>query len=203
MIWGGMTGMETLPSIAGGLAMFGQVAAVAVGLVFVQAAIAKLRHRDLFPGVLANYRLLPGSWIAPVAVVLPWAELVIGLALLAGGQPLAILPAALLLCAFAAAMAVNIARGRRQIDCGCGRSQLRQPLSWLLVARNLVLAAMLLPRLLPAPTSSALDLGLALAGGVGLFTITMLFNAIGALAASPISGPAPGPVSGALTARRR
>jgi hypothetical protein len=187
MIWSGMTGAESLPSMAAGLAMLGQAGAIAVGLVFVQAAIAKLRHRDLFPGVLANYRLLPEALIAPVAMILPAAELLIGLALLAGGQRFAVLPAAFMLCAFAAAMAINIVRGRNQIDCGCGRSQLRQPLSWLLVARNLVLAALLLPRLLPAPPSSSLDLALALAGGVGLFTITMLFNAIGALAASPVT----------------
>jgi hypothetical protein len=195
MIWDGMAGAENLPSMAGGLAMFGQAGAVAVGLVFVQAAIAKLRHRDLLPGVLANYRLLPEALIAPAAMILPWAELLIGLALLAGGQPFAVLPAAVLLSAFAAAMAINIVRGRSQIDCGCGRSQLRQPLSWLLVARNIALVGVILPRLLPAPPSSSLDLVLALAGGIGIFTITLLFNAIGALAASPVSGPA--------TARRR
>jgi hypothetical protein len=167
--------------------MFGQAGAVAVGLVFVQAALAKLRHRDLFPGVLANYRLLPEALIAPTAALLPVAELVIGLALLAGGQRFAVLPAAGLLSAFAAAMAINIVRGRSQIDCGCGRSQLRQPLSWMLVARNLVLAAVILPRLLPSPPSSSLDLVLSLAGGIGLFTIILLFNAIGALAASPVT----------------
>ena len=187
MIWGGIIGAESMPSMAGGLAMFGQAGAVAVGLVFVQAALAKLRHRDLFPGVLANYRLLPEALIAPTAALLPVAELVIGLALLAGGQRFAVLPAAGLLSAFAAAMAINIVRGRSQIDCGCGRSQLRQPLSWMLVARNLVLAAVILPRLLPSPPSSSLDLVLSLAGGIGLFTIILLFNAIGALAASPVT----------------
>ncbi len=187
MIWADMTGGESLPSMAAALAMLGQASAIAVGLVFVQAAIAKLRHRDLFPGVLANYRLLPESLIAPVALALPWAELLIGLALLAGGQRFAVLPAAALLCAFAAAMAVNIARGRSHIDCGCGRAHLRQPLSWLLVVRNLALALIILPRLLPSPPGTSLDLALALAGGIGLFTITMLFNAIGALAASPVT----------------
>jgi len=187
VIWGGIISAESMPSMAGGLAMFGQAGAVAVGLVFVQAALAKLRHRDLFPGVLANYRLLPEALIAPTAALLPVAELVIGLALLAGGQRFAVLPAAGLLSAFAAAMAINIVRGRSQIDCGCGRSQLRQPLSWMLVARNLVLAAVILPRLLPSPPSSSLDLVLSLAGGIGLFTIILLFNAIGALAASPVT----------------
>jgi hypothetical protein len=187
MISGGLTSAGSMPNMADSLAIFGQAGAVAVGLVFVQAAIAKLRHRDLFPGVLANYRLLPETLIAPIAMFLPVAELLIGLALLAGGQRFAVLPAAVLLCAFAAAMAINIVRGRSQIDCGCGRSQLRQPLSWLLVARNIALVAVMLPRLLPAPPSSSLDLALALAGGIGLFTIIQLFNAIGALTASPVT----------------
>jgi uncharacterized membrane protein YphA (DoxX/SURF4 family) len=56
-------------------------------LVFVHAGLSKLRHRDVLPGVIANYRLLPDALVAPVAAVLPWAELVLGLALLAGGPP--------------------------------------------------------------------------------------------------------------------
>ena len=192
MIWTGIIGTgaiaaDGLPTIAGGLAMFGRAGAIAVGLVFVQAAISKFRYRDLLPGVLANYRLLPEGLIAPTAMALPVIELIVGLALLAGLQSLAVIPAAVLLWAFAAAMAINILRGRSQIDCGCGRAQLRQPLSWLLVARNLLLSAMILPCLLPRPPSSGLDLALALAGGIGLFTMTLLFNAIGALAALPVA----------------
>jgi hypothetical protein len=37
-------------------------------------------------------------------------------------------------------MAVNLARGRSDIDCGCFIGLLRQRISWALVARNLVLA---------------------------------------------------------------
>jgi hypothetical protein len=44
---------------------------------------------------------------------------------------------------YGGALAVNLLRGRRQIDCGCGLSGAaggEQPLSWWLVARNVVLA---------------------------------------------------------------
>jgi hypothetical protein len=44
-----------------------------------------------------------------------------------------------LILLYAAAMAVNLLRGRRQIDCGCGGEV--HPLSWMLVLRNGVLAA--------------------------------------------------------------
>ena len=162
-----------------GFGILGLAGAVAVGMVFVLAGAAKLRHRELLAGVIANYRLLPAALVGPAALLLPPVELALG--------------AMALLLIFAAAMAINIRRGRSQIDCGCGRSQLRQPLSWLLVGRNVVLAALLLPRLLPSPAispaGSGTDLVIALAGGLAIFLIVQLFNAIGALAASPLSAP--------------
>ncbi len=169
-----------------GLAVIGLAGALGVGLVFVQAGLAKLRHRELLPGVIANYRLLPAPFVTPAAQLLPFAELAIGAALLGGGQRIAILPAVALLAIFAVAMAVNIGRGRRHIDCGCGRSQLRQPLSWLLVGRNIALALALLPRLLPAPLPGGMALATAIAGGAAIFLLFLLFNAVAALNASPL-----------------
>jgi hypothetical protein len=66
------------------IAITGGAAAIGVGLVFVTAGLAKLRSRRMFPGVVANYRLLPETMVAPVAYALPWAELAIGLGLMAG-----------------------------------------------------------------------------------------------------------------------
>lgn len=184
-------GALTLVDLGGAIGLAG---AVGVGLVFLQAALAKLRHRDLLAGVIANYRLLSPALTGPAALLLPPAELAVSFGLLLGGvwpsvQLVAALGAIVLLLVFAAAMGINIARGRSQIDCGCGRSQLRQPLSWLLVWRNLALAGLLMPLAmpldLPAPTSP--DLAIALAGGLAVFVIVQLFNAIGALAASPLA----------------
>jgi hypothetical protein len=174
-----------------GLGILGLSASMAVGLVFMLAGAGKLRHRDLFPGVVANYRLLPASMVAPVAAVLPVMEMIIGANLLVRGMAVSVYAATAmaLLLIFAAAMAINIARGRRHIDCGCGRSQLRQPLSWLLVGRNVLLAAILVPGLLPAPAPGLAEYAIALAGGLAIFVIVQLFNAIGALAASPLATP--------------
>ena len=174
-------------ALASGCGVIGLAGALGVGMVFAHAGFVKLQHRHVMPGIVANYRLLPEALVGILAGALPVVELAIGLALLAGGLRLAVLPAALLLIAFAGAMAINLRRGRSHIDCGCGRPDLRETLRWSLVVRNLVLAAIVLTRLVPAAPAGPLDLAAAIAGGLGLFLITLLFNAIGALAASPLA----------------
>ncbi|MCX7283480.1 MAG: methylamine utilization protein MauE [Novosphingobium sp.] len=168
------------------LAICGGVAAVGNGLVFLTAGMAKLRNRRIFPGVVASYRLLPNGLVGPVAAFLPPAEVLIGAALI-GGIAVAVVPAIALLIAFAAAMAVNIGRGRANIDCGCGRSELRQPLSRTLVLRNVVLAVLLVPALFAVPSFGSAAWGLAIAGGLALYLMTLLVNALAALAAGPLA----------------
>ena len=53
----------------------------------------------------------------------------------------ALVAAAALLAAYGAAIGVNLARGRRHIDCGCVGPAARRPIGGWLVARNGVLAA--------------------------------------------------------------
>ncbi len=171
----------------------GLAGAVGTGIVFIEAGFAKLRHRDLLPGVVANYRLLPETLVTPVATLLPPAELLLGLGLIASAATGGLLhwlalPAAALFVVFAAAMAINIRRGRSHIDCGCGRSQLRQSLSPALVVRNLALAVLAaLHALVPAEPAGLADLALAAAAGLCLFLLVLLFNALSALAASPLA----------------
>jgi hypothetical protein len=124
-------------------------------LVFATAVVGKVRHRHELAGVVANYRLLPERLAAPAAWAIVGLECMTALslvsgALLAGGAALAIV----LLGGFALAMAVNLARGRREIDCGCFQSGLRQRLSAALVARNLILAACLTPLLAAGGTGA-------------------------------------------------
>ena len=54
------------------------------------------------------------------------------------------LAAAILLLIVTAAVAINLWRGQRAIDCGCGGMS-SQPISWALVARNAVLIALTVP----------------------------------------------------------
>lgn len=167
------------------LPLLGVAASVAVALLFAVAGIDKLRHRDLLPGVIANYRLLPDTLVAPAAALLPGVELLVASGLLLGFAPVAPLAAIALLLVFAGAMAINIGRGRRHIDCGCGHAGLRQQLGWSQVARNVVMAT----ALLPAMAAGRADLGIAdaalgAAAGVAFYLLLLMFSALGALAAS-------------------
>jgi hypothetical protein len=131
------------------LAMAAIAVRALVGLVFIQAAVGKVRHWPILEGVISNYRILPDALARPAAALLPPIEFGLGAALMLWAGAPVLGAAAGMLAIFAAAMGVNLLRGRSEIDCGCFQSDLRQQLSWPLVARNLVLAGLLV---LPALT---------------------------------------------------
>lgn len=112
---------------------------VTVGMVLLRAAMAKLTGSVDLPSAVANYGLLPARLHRPVAHTLPWAELVLSGALLVGILPRPTAAAgAAILATFAAAMAVNLVRGRR-FPCGCSSGD--GEISWRHVAGNCALAA--------------------------------------------------------------
>ena len=164
------------------LTVVAEAGRVCVGLIFLLAAVQKSQHWRLLPGVVANYRLLPGWAVLPTAALLPPLELLLAICLISAQiEPWPELAAIALLMLFAAAMAINIARGRVHIDCGCGQAFLAQHLSRPLVARNLVLAALLLPSLLPSAPVPVPALLSAVAAGLGFFLLYLLFNLLDAL----------------------
>lgn len=115
-----------------------------LSVIFLTGAWQKLRDPALFQANIENYRVLPDSlaWLA--AILLPLWELATGVLLLFDvtrtvGAALAIG----LLSIVTAAVAINLLRGRTEIDCGCGSLGGHvgdQALSWGLAARNGVLA---------------------------------------------------------------
>lgn len=121
-----------------------------IALLMLRAALHKVSDPLRFEGVLADYGLAP-AWMIPwLRRVFPAAELVAAGALAwpGGAMPGAWLAGGLLLL-YAGAMAAALLGGRGQIDCGCGGPPL--PLSWALVARNLLLVALLTPMAWSAP----------------------------------------------------
>lgn len=115
---------------------------ILLAAMFFAAGVSKLRALDTFEGVVHNFRLLPDALVRPVACVIPAIELAVAAALLLPATRLyGAWAAAALLVVFTVAVAINLFRGRREIDCGCFSSELKQKLSWWLVLRNVSLMA--------------------------------------------------------------
>lgn len=124
------------------------IAAAALALLWGHAGAMKLRDGARFEGALAAYRLLPPAAVVPIALALPWVELLIAAALVVGASRAWAAPlsaAGLLL--YATAIAINLVRGREAIDCGCGGTP--QRLHPWRVGRNLLLALVSIGLLLP------------------------------------------------------
>jgi hypothetical protein len=122
----------------------------ALALLFLVAAAHKLRDLGRFRATLADYRVLPDPLVAPAAALVVAAEVAVATALaLPVGRTLGLAGAAGLLLVYAAAIAVNLVRGRRHIDCGCTGPAARRRISGWLVARNAVIALASIVGLLP------------------------------------------------------
>lgn len=123
---------------------------LALALLFFAAAWHKLTDRARFAATVRAYGLLPSPAALGLAGFLPLAELFIAVGLLVPAlNPAAAIAAMAILTLYTLAIAASLARGRRDIDCGCFASTARVPLSPWLIARNLALlgasAALLLP----------------------------------------------------------
>jgi hypothetical protein len=117
--------------------------AYVLALLLAWAAISKLGSLAEFEGTVRNYRLLPRPLVKPAAWLLPPAELAVSLGLaVTSSRPYAAFTATLLLLTFAAAIAINIGRGRSAIDCGCFGGRRDRTLSWFVVARTVALSAL-------------------------------------------------------------
>ncbi len=92
---------------------------IALGLIFIIAPLPKIVDPPSFAHMIYNYKLIPWALINPMALIMPWIELLCGLALVLGiwkGTARTIIAAMLLV--FIASISINLARGNA-IDCGC------------------------------------------------------------------------------------
>jgi len=145
--------------------------------VFGQSAVHKLRDPAAFAGIVRGYRLVPDALAPALAALLGTLEVVLvtsllvpALAAYGGGLALA------LLGLYSSAIAVNLARGRRDVDCGCLGPGHRQPLSGALLVRNGALALAALGAAAPVSARSVgwLDVVTIAAGTV---VLALLFTA--------------------------
>jgi hypothetical protein len=114
-------------------------------LLFASASIHKLRDLSRFTAIFGAYRILPEPLGRRVTGLIPLTELGVAITLLwpPAGRPAAVVPAIVVLVVYAGGMGINIARGKRDLDCGCAMGQGRRPIATWMVCRNLCLAAAL------------------------------------------------------------
>ena len=90
-----------------------------LGATFVYASYNKILAPATFAKIVYGYDLFPHASINLIAIVLPYIELVAGLALLVGIYPRsAVLIINGMLLAFIVVLSVNLIRGH-EFDCGC------------------------------------------------------------------------------------
>lgn len=151
---------------------------------FLSAALHKLRDFPSFRVTLADYRLVPWWASGAVASGVAAAETATGAALLSPlARPWGFAAAAGLLALYAAAIAVNLLRGRRDIDCGCLGPAHRTPLGWGLVARNAAFAGLALLGLAPVAARPPVWVD-ALSAGAGVLSLALLHESMSRLLAN-------------------
>jgi hypothetical protein len=145
------------------------VLGILLAFIFLRAAWHKVADTPRFIAQLGAYRLLPGPILPLLAALFILLEVYLAATLPLPGWRSSALLAAALLCVYALAMGINLARDRHDLDCGCGGpAGDAQAISWALVVRNGLLATLALIAALPVArrTWSALDVGTALLAGV-------------------------------------
>jgi Methylamine utilisation protein MauE len=153
----------------------GLLMVAAVALLFASASAHKLRDLKKFDEIFAAYGVLDAvarwhlSWVVPVL------ELVVAVGLLFdASRPYAASVGMVLLLAYAAAITVNLRRGRRDLACGCGGPDERRPIAPWMVWRNVLIALVLVSALAPW-TTRPLGFTDAITVTFGLLTVALIY----------------------------
>ena len=147
---------------------FGFLIVAGISLLLASAAIQKFRDFVRFADIVAAYRVLPTALGGPMAWLIPCLEAAIAIALVwEPSRSGAVMAAMILLIAYAAGLGINLRRGRRDLDCGCGPARDRRRIAAWMVWRNVLLAAALGIAALPwSPRSLNLTDLLTIVGGL-------------------------------------
>jgi len=117
----------------------------AMSLLLFTAAWHKWRAPREFELNLGAYQVLPARTVPALSRVIPALEAVVAAALLLPAtRSAAAWGGVALLLLYAGGIAVNLRRGRTDVDCGCAGPGERRPIASWMVARNLLLAAALI-----------------------------------------------------------
>lgn len=128
------------------------VMTLSLAVLWLAAGLHKLEDPEAFERSVAAYDIAPRAVLPLLGRLLPVLELALAAGLSAAStRPAAAVLGALLLTLYGAAIAINLRRGRRDLDCGCMGFGAQSQISPALVWRNAIaavasLSAGLLPR---------------------------------------------------------
>ena len=160
---------------------------LSLSVLLLSAAWHKLSDRRRFAATVRAHSLLPSTIAPGFSRLLPFVEIAVALMLLTlpTAKPVAIATASLL-GVYTLALVINLARGRRDIDCGCFASSAKVPLGPSLIARNLALLTAALTLLVPVQSRALLWIDWLTLGTCSM-TLALLWAAMQHLART---GPA-------------
>ncbi len=130
---------------------------VVLGAIFIIAGASKVGNANMFAAQIAGFRILPQIVIAPLALGLPFLEILLGGYLILGlFTRTSAWVAAVLLALFDAAIASAVVRGMT-VSCGCFGPNDATVTTWSEVARDAVFVLLAVIVALRPPGALALD----------------------------------------------
>ena len=128
----------------------GMLIAASAALLFASAGVHKLRDLRRFDETFTAYELMPALAHRHISRMVPILEIAVAVGLLVDGwRRYAGVLGIILLLGYAAAIAINLRRGRRDLACGCGGPDERRPISAWMVWRNILISLALAVALEP------------------------------------------------------
>lgn len=164
--------------------VFSWIVAVDCALLLMSAVIQKVRRWPEFTAIVANYRVTPAATAPMAGALIAFGEGTASLLLLAPAtRAIGAWAASALFLSYGAVIAVNLARGRTHIDCGCVGASKRRSIDQWMVWRNITLTVAAAVAALPtdARPLTMLD-AFTVCGSVLAFALLyMAFDQLGAV----------------------
>ncbi len=146
------------------------------------AAAHKARRLREFGEARGAYSSVPDSWARRGAALIPLLEMALAAALLTPAlHRVGAIAAAALIASYGGAIALNLARGRRDLDCGCAGPRARRRIAPWMVWRNLIGALALAAAAMPWSMRALTGVALLTIGG-GLAAAILIYRAVDRLA---------------------
>ena len=118
---------------------------IALGLLFLVAGLAKVFDMPAFVRAIGQYDFVPLHWEAPLAMLVAYGEVTLGLMLLLDFyRRFALAAGSILIVLFSAVSLYQYLQTGSATDCGCFGKLLARQNNWQLFAENAVIFAALL-----------------------------------------------------------